>query len=257
MSTWRATIGWLKPGAVDRTIQDVFAMTPADVNVSVLTSMQALDMMDTETFDAGQFEEQRASLLSSVLKLDQYAHPDVFAVTGDLIQSAMGVPWNVVLQADLQAATSRPVVTAMTAVTDALRHLGVQRLAIASPFREDQNAYVRAYLESDGFEVTAIAGYDARSVREVKGLPFDAPLELGKQVFRADANAQAVYLPCPIWRVSPMIEPLEQACGVPVVTMLNTVIWSSLVGIGGEAGVRGFGQLLENVNAVAGGNAAL
>jgi len=251
MGKWRATIGWLKPGAIDRTIQDVFDMTPGDVNVSVLTTMQALDMMDTRAFDAAAFDSQREGTFASVAKLAQYAHPDVFAVTGDLIQSAMGPSWNTGLRTDLEASTGRPVTTAMTAVTDALGHLGVTRVAVASPFRDDQNAFVRSYLETEGFHVAAIAGYDARSVRDVKQLASDAPLTLGKRVFESAPDSEALYLPCPIWRVSPWIAPLEDACGVPVLTMLNTVIWRSLVSIGGSSSVSGFGRLLERVEAPA------
>jgi len=39
-----ATIGWVKPGAVDLKIQHVFRMLPQGWNISILTTMWGLQM---------------------------------------------------------------------------------------------------------------------------------------------------------------------------------------------------------------------
>lgn len=227
---------------------DVFAMTPPDVRLSVFTSTLAVHMMEAPQFDAEAFNLQhREGILESVRGLAAYAHPDFTAVTGDLIQAAMGVRWDRALRDAIREATGTASTTAMTAVTDALTFLGARRVSVASPFRDEQNAYIRRYLKDAGFEVAAIAGYPTHSGRDVRALPPDAPLTLGREVFAADRRTQALIVLCPIWCVSPYIAPLEEACGIPVLTVLNTFLWSGLTALHHPGEVRGYGHLLEHV----------
>jgi maleate cis-trans isomerase len=240
------TIAWLKPGPVDRAVTDVFAMTPPDVRMNVFTSALATQMMEAAHFDAEGFDrDHRHRILETVRDLAAYSRPDVTVVTGDLIQSAMGVEWDRALQASIAAETGGAAATAMTAITDALRFVGASRVALASPFREEQNAYMRRYLEDAGLDVTAVGGFPTHSIREVRALPNDAPLTLGKSVYDMDRRAEAVIVACPIWRVAPHIEPLEQACGVPVLAILNTLVWFGLHTLGHTGEVSGYGRLLE------------
>jgi len=242
------TLAWLKPGAVDRESLDVFAMTPPDVKLSVFTSTLATHMTEGPEFDAEAFDRlQRTRILEDVRGITAYAHPAYTAVTGDLIQATMGLPWNVGLREEIGRITGSEAATAMTAVTDALTFLGVRRVSVASPYGPHKNAYTRAYLEAAGFEVAVIAGYPAPSIsiRDLKAIPEGAPLTLGMEVYAADRSAQALFVPCPVWSVSPYIAPLEDACGIPVLSILNTVVWRGLNAIGHPGNVRGYGRLLE------------
>jgi maleate cis-trans isomerase len=244
------TIAWLKPGAVDRESLDIFAMTPPDVRLAAFTSTQATNMTERE-FDADAYDrKQRPEILETVRGIAAYAHPAYIAVTGDLIQSTMGVPWNRSLVDDIEAETGSAAATAMTAVTDALTFLGARRVSVATPYGPGKNAYTRAYLEAAGFEVAVIDGWNAPSIsiRDLKAIPEGAPLELGKRVFAADADTDAIFVPCPVWSVCPYIAPLEDATGVPVLTILNTVVWRGLHELRHPGGVRGYGRLLERAS---------
>src|SRR5688500_13955670 len=107
------TIAWLKPGAVDRESLDIFAMTPPDVRLAAFTSTQATNMTERE-FDADAYDRnQRPEILETVRGIAAYAHPAYIAVTGDLIQSTMGVPWNRSLVDDIEAETGSAAATAM------------------------------------------------------------------------------------------------------------------------------------------------
>ena len=204
------TIAWLKPGALDR--------------------------------------EKRPLILSTVQGMVDYAHPAFIAVTGDLIQSAMGPAWGRALVQDIERISGAKGGTAMTDVTDCLDWLGAKKLAIATPFRDQQNEYISSYMAEAGYDVTCIQGYPTHSIREVKALPKDAPLTLGKAVFDADRSAQALLIQCPVWDPAPYIEPLEQYTGVPVMTVLNVMIWGGLHAIGHPGGVKGYGRILEKTH---------
>jgi maleate cis-trans isomerase len=245
-----ATIAWLKPGGVDRESLEIFDMTPPDVRLAAFTSTQATNMTERE-FDAEAYDRrQRPEILETVEGIATYAHPAFIAVTGDLIQSTMGVPWNHSLVGDIRSATGCAAATAMTSVTDALTYLGARRVSVATPYGPGKNAYTRAYLEAAGFEVVAIEGWNAPSIsiRDLKAIPEGAPLELGKRVVDADRDTDALFVPCPVWSVCPYIAPLEEATGVPVLTILNTVVWRGLHELRHPGGVRGYGRLLERAS---------
>jgi arylmalonate decarboxylase len=222
-------------------------MTPPDVRLAIFTNTVALSMANATHFDGDAFDRgQRAVILDSVRALVTSAHPDFTAVTGDLIQAAMGVQWDRALRDAVSELTGSESTTAMTAITDALEFLGARRVCVASPFRDDQNVHMQSYLEEAGFEVTAILGYHTRGTAEIRALPADAPMTLGMKVFTADPSAQAILVPCPVWRVSPHVAPLEAATGVPVLSVLNTLVWRALRALRHPGGVTGYGRLLES-----------
>lgn len=240
------TIAWLKPGALDRESLDVFAMTPKDVKLAVFTNTSAVSMMENPNFDISSFDRnQRPGILETVKGMTDYAHPAFISVTGDLIQSAMGPAWGKALVADIERISGAKGATAMTAVTDCLDWLGAKRIAVATPFRKSQNDYMEKYLTEAGYTVTCIEGFDTHSIRDVKALPKDAPLTLGKQVYDGDKSAQAILIGCPVWDPAPYIDPIEQYTGLPVMTVLNVMIWAGLHAIGHPGGVRGYGRILE------------
>lgn len=244
---FRATIGWVKPGTVDRVSQDFYRMTPEDVNLAIYGTNWSLKMLHPGSFDAVAFAAQRVAILESVRELLQYHRLDYVAVSGDLIQSAMGPRWDLELRESIREVAGIPATTAMTALADALRFLGVERLAVGTPFRAEQNEYIRRYLEQAGFAVTAVDGYPTRNTLQIRALPPDAAEQIGRKVFRAAPGAQAVYLPCPIWPASRAILPLEAELGVPVLTMFNPILWKALTELGYPAPVAGHGRLLQTV----------
>jgi maleate cis-trans isomerase len=241
------TLAWLKPGALDRESLDVFRMTPPDVKLAVFTNTAATSMMENPNFDISSFDaEKRPGILENVQGIVDYAHPAYISVTGDLIQSAMGSAWNQSLVADIERISGAKGATAMSAVTDCLDWIGTKRVAVATPFRKSQNDYMEKYLTDAGYTVTNMGGFDTHSIREVKSLPKDSPLSLGKEVFDADRSAGALLIGCPVWDPAPHIEELEQYTGVPVITVLNVMIWAGLQAIGHPGGVKRFGSILED-----------
>ncbi len=242
---WKATIGWVTPGTVDKTYQDFFRMVPADINLIIYTTSWALKMLHPGRFDVEDFKGQRDSVIADVLQLQRYQAPDFFAVTGDLIQAAMGPRWTKELERSIEEATGKSATTAMTAVTETLEDMGVKKVAVGTPHRDDQNEHIRGYLEAAGLEVTAISGYHTNSHGEIHALREDTPYEKGKEVFLAAPGAEAIYLSCPLWHgASDTIEKLEAEFVVPVLTQFNPILYKALNALGCSGPVEGFGRLL-------------
>jgi maleate cis-trans isomerase len=217
-------------------------MLPPGLELLVYTRLWSGAMMHAGRFDASAFERRRGEILDAARELADYGGIDFVVVSGDLIQAAMGPGWNRDLAAEIEAAAGFPATTAMKAVEDALRHLGAQRVAVATPFRDDQNEHVRGFLEAAGFEVTAIAGAPTVTTEDLRRLPADLAARLARRVA---PGADAVYVACPVWRgVSRSLAPLEEKLGVPVISMFTPVLWSAMRALRLETRVDGYGRLL-------------
>lgn len=134
-----------------------------------------------------------------------------------------------------------PIVTTSDAVAAALDHLGARRVAVASPYEAWLNQHLRRYLESRGFTVTSIAGFGTQE--HAKCSP-EQTLELALGVVRPDSDA--ILLSCANLRTLEIIEPLEQATGLPVVTSTQASLWRLLTRIG-QSGPGGPGRLLASL----------
>lgn len=243
-STGKA-IGWVTPGVLDRGIEEYFRMVPSEVNLVFFTTSHALDMLHVGNFDKEAFAERRIEFVDAAKKLIAYHDVDCLAVTGDLIQSAMGAEWTKQLVHELEDATGKPVTTAMTAVTDALDHLGAQSVAVATPWRDDQNRHTRNYLESVGVRVAAISGFDTNGPQDILDLGPESPYTKALEVAEASGKIDAIYTACPLWHgQSDMIDRLEHEVGVPVLTFFNPILWRCLDLMDYERPVTGFGSLL-------------
>lgn len=149
----------------------------------------------------------------------------------------------------LQQLAGMPVVTAASAVRDALQVLGLQRLAVATPYGAASNLVVAGYLRSVGIDVTTIRGLDLdRSPevwqREVPALTPEQVVELGRSI---DGPAtQALYLPCTGLASIKAIELYEQRSGKTALSSVQAGFWASLQRLGIDARCSGAGRLLRD-----------
>ena len=142
----------------------------------------------------------------------------------------------------LSKAFGLPVFNASQATQQALYRLGTKRIAVATPFNDEVNLQVKANIEQAGFDVIEIKGTEAPSLDAICQTPFALTNTLIKQLALSDCDAVAqigTALP-----VLPLIEPLEEEIGRPVIACNAALYWQTLRAIGIKDSIRGFGQLL-------------
>lgn len=134
------------------------------------------------------------------------------------------------------------------ATVDAMRHLGMRRIAIASRWSHELNEKLVAYLSSAGFEILTVtsAGQWARqafsmSIEEGIRLAF----QLGREAMRKSPDADGLLLPGGAWRSLAAVPVLEDDFGKPVVTNPIAQVWR-LIERGVAPPVQGWGRLLAN-----------
>lgn len=146
----------------------------------------------------------------------------------------------------VEAACGVPTTFELTASVEALRRMDVERVAIGTPFGATSNRRIQKFFEGEGFVVTAIEGLGYEANPDITRLPVEATYEVSRTAWQRDRSAQAIYITCPRWPVAPVIEPLEQDLGVPVVASMQSALWSALQRLDLHAPVKGFGRLLSH-----------
>lgn len=137
-------------------------------------------------------------------------------------------------------ATNTPTTTTSTAINDALKQLGLKKVAIASPYPDWLNDRLANFLEYSGFKVVSKKGLN-------KEWPITLPPENAYKVAR-DANreeADGILISCTNFRSLEVIEQLEKDLRKPVISSNTASMWKLLQMAGAEDKVTGAGQLFQ------------
>jgi len=144
------------------------------------------------------------------------------------------------LLAQLQEASRAPATTAARAILDALAHLGVRRLALATPYPDIIATAGRAYWEAAGLEV--VAHHRMEGVTNIYEETTERVIALGRA---ADtAAAEVVLISGTGLPTADAVESLERDLAKPVVTSQSATLWWLLRAAGVTAPVCGWGTLL-------------
>ncbi len=127
----------------------------------------------------------------------------------------------------LAAEPSASVTNPATAATTALRALGVQRLAILTPYRESVNVFFGNFFAEQGFEVAAFGSFLEDNDGVVAAIApeslSEAAIELG-----SDPGVDGVFVACTSLRLLEMAAETEEKLGKPVTSSNHAMIWHSL-----------------------------
>ncbi len=128
------------------------------------------------------------------------------------------------LVAAMRSAGAPHAVTTSGALVEALAALGINRVALATPYVEDVTVRLRDFLAETGTETVASAGLGLRS--GIWRVPYDVTTKLVRD---ADSpNAEAVFVSCTNLPTYDIIAPLEAELGKPVLTANQVTLWSAL-----------------------------
>jgi maleate cis-trans isomerase len=145
-------------------------------------------------------------------------------------------------QVDLIGRTAGcPVVATSRAIIEACRHLGVSRVALATPYRDAVNEAERAFLTGHGVEVRSLAGLglSGAAIREV------APEQVMELARSADtADSEALFISCTDFRALEVLDRLEAELGKPVLSSNQVTLWAILHALGQPTRLPGLGRLL-------------
>lgn len=109
-----------------------------------------------------------------------------------------------------EVAGVRAVATA-TAVVEALRHLRVESIAVATPYIDEVNKKEEEFLRDSGFNVVSMIGLGIESNIEIGRQAPEVAYRLGRAADHRDA--EALFISCTNFRTFEILEALEMDLG--------------------------------------------
>ena len=141
-----------------------------------------------------------------------------------------GVNWDKECIRRIEKASNIPGLTTSTAVLEAFQALGTKKAAVLTPYPEATNEAEKKFLEDNGYEVTNIIGMDVSYIRR-DGHKLEEADEyfLYRNAINMDLKgADTFFLSCMGLTTMEIIDDLETALKIPVVTSHQATLWSAL-----------------------------
>ena len=237
MYGWRARIGFICPSMTAETMVQEFPMVAPEGVALVLTNL-AIQRLERDNIG-----DSLAQLKVAVSELAR-AKVSVIVLGGSPPVTYGGFGFDKKIIREMAEITSIPGTTSQTAAVEALRRLGAKKIAMASPFAEDQNLLLKKFLEDSGFTVVGVKGL-ALPVIDIGAMSASASYQLGKDVFRDAPDADAIYMPCAQMPTFRNIAPLETDLGIPVVTSFQAMLWHVFDMLDIREPIHGYGRLFD------------
>jgi maleate cis-trans isomerase len=156
---------------------------------------------------------------------------DRISLSGVPVASALGRRKMLEILAEAQQRTGLPCDTDLEAHIATLKHLGAEKIALATRWPEAVNSALTRYLGEAGIEVLAcVARGRSLDQNKASGAADDhaLALELGAQALREAPQAQALLLPGGLWFAIHAVPLLEAGHGKPVLLNILSTIWAAL-----------------------------
>jgi maleate isomerase len=234
-----ARIGVLTPDFDPVPESEMWAMAPPGVSIHASrvpwSTLPEMGRRNAQSFAEPPHVDTAAELLAGLAP-----RVIVYAFTGS--SYVLGAEADDSLRAHLEKCTRGiPVVLTGTAAAEALRVLGVHRLALIHPpwFSEEVNANGKDYFQSQGMEVV----YCARMtpVRQFAEVP---PAEVYDWIKgNVPQDAEALFIGGNGLRAIGVIQALEETLGRPVLTANQVAFWQALRLVGIASEISRYGRI--------------
>ncbi|RFU26995.1 hypothetical protein B7463_g9356, partial [Scytalidium lignicola] len=142
----------------------------------------------------------------------------------------------------IEKETGLPSSTSSMAQIDVLKLWKVKKIALATPYVEENNKRLKEYYGSCGFEVVNDSRLGIAKNNDIA----DTPLETIRQCIRdADhPDAECIVVPCTNFPAALVVEGLEEELGKPIFDSIIVTLWKALRLINIETPIHGWGLLL-------------
>lgn len=136
-----------------------------------------------------------------------------------------------------------PAISVTSSQLRALEVLGVKRVAVGGPYPEDVTQKLVELLENAGYVVTKTRSLGLTTEWQIGNSAPSIWADLAGEL--TGDGAECVLLACSGIRTAPVMDSMEKALGVPVISAPAVTVWNAMRTIGVTESVPGKGVLLE------------
>jgi maleate isomerase len=171
-------------------------------------------------------------------------------VGGLMVTGGFVTLFNPGLEVKVSEAVGLPVVSAVSSAVAAVKTLGAKTVLLMTPFDAASDGVIKIHLNNLGFTVHLGPAFENRKAGSAVNLSPDELFILVETSFKANPSTQAIYFQGATMDPLPIIQRLEDALSVPVVTSNSAMMWHLLSKLKLRYSVRGCGQLLRDWPAI-------
>ena len=172
--------------------------------------------MITRISESALVADAAADLVTTGSRVHAYA-----CTSGSFIRGVLGER---ALVQSMVAAGAPAAVTTSGALTAGLAHLGVTRVAVATPYDEELTELLGEFLVEAGVRLVGSAHLGLSN--DIWKVPYETTAELIRRADRTEA--EAICVSCTNLHTYDLIAPLEAELGKPVLTANQVTMWASL-----------------------------
>ena len=240
MYGWRARIGSIGATPTDIFPYEFYQIVPE--GISIMPASLSIPQVKEKDLKEG-----REAIETVAMGLTREG-ADAIILGGAPMLYAQGAGSDRILSDQITKATGIPTISNQTAMMDALKALGVNKILVTSPFVEETNEKLKAFLEGSGFEVAGMGGFGLEKNADINRITRQQAYHFVRDTFvkHQRKGIQGILMPCANWPTSLLAEKWEVDLDVPVVTSNLAKIWAALRVLGIKDKITGFGRLLEN-----------
>ncbi|OGP55228.1 MAG: hypothetical protein A2162_06520 [Deltaproteobacteria bacterium RBG_13_52_11b] len=142
----------------------------------------------------------------------------------------------------MEKETGIPILSSLSAMIEGLETMGLKKLVLISPYRDEMHHAEENFFRDNGFEIVK-----SQSMRIESGSKYG--LVPPEEIYRFchqhwDERAEGLFISCMNFNAMPCIDPLERDLGKPVLSSHSATLWKILKMIHVGEAVPGFGNLL-------------
>lgn len=235
---WKARLGVINPSAGVTIDHEWARMLPKGVSHHVTRLL--LERGTPEALDAMAGRAPEAARLLKTSRVDAICYG---CTIGCVYQGRAG---EAALSSKLADAAAAPSVMMADGAVEALRAFGARRIAMANPYTQETNVFLRRYLEERGFEVATIEAASIADSWSITRLTSNEVFALAEHALGNAGNVDALFLSCGNMRTIDVIERIEAEFGLPTISSNQAMLWQALKVVKVTEPIRGFGRLLDN-----------
>ena len=130
------------------------------------------------------------------------------------------------LSTDLAKVTGKRVVSTASAMIAALEHLGAARIAVITPYQDEVNERLRAFLAEAGIAVDALSTFGASTVDELAAIKSEHIVARARGLVRPATDA--LFIACSQLPTHAIIPQLECELEIPVWSSIRATAWQAM-----------------------------
>jgi len=239
MYGWRARVGSISASVTDIFPYEWYKIVPEGITLRQTT----LAIIQVKEKDLNEARERIEAVALAVAR----EGTDVMVLGGAPMVYMQGPGADRALSDRITQVTGVPTISNQTAMMDALRALGCEKILLATPHDQATNEKLKRFLEGSGFQVRGMGGMGLIKNAEINQITRQQAYHFVKNTFREhrDQEIEGILMPCANWPTSLLASKWEVDLGIPVVTSNLAKIWAVLKTLEIRDVIRGFGRLLE------------